>query len=80
MKLPKELEVSSHLYFTSGRPSLQLPAYTRFDLVGSWRATDHLDLRLVGQNLSGSHLEFAGESSPSNAVRPSAHVELGVRF
>jgi iron complex outermembrane recepter protein len=79
-ELPKALEVSSHLYFTGGRPSLQLPSYTRFDVVGSWRATDKLDLRVVGQNLFGSHIEFAGESSPSNPIRRSAHVEVGVSF
>jgi iron complex outermembrane receptor protein len=81
IELPGEVEVSGHLYMISARPSMQAKAQARFDLVGAWKPVERLNLRLVGQNLLGSHVEgFSEASTPSNPVRRSAHVEVGVSF
>ena len=62
--LPAGLELDGWLRYVSELPSPAVDAYTELDLRLGWRASDALELALVGQNLlHGSHAEF-GPATP----------------
>ncbi|HEV2856415.1 MAG TPA: TonB-dependent receptor [Thermoanaerobaculia bacterium] len=57
--LPGRLELDTWLRYVNRLPSPRVPAYTELDLRLGWRATDRLELSLVGQNLlHDQHAEF----------------------
>ena len=59
MDLPGRLELDAWLRYTDRLPQPRVPAYTELDLRLGWRATDRLELSLVGQNLlNEQHAEF----------------------
>jgi iron complex outermembrane recepter protein len=59
MNLPGRLELDAWLRYVDPLPQPRIPAYTEFDLRLGWRATDRLELSLVGQNLlDDQHAEF----------------------
>jgi iron complex outermembrane receptor protein len=51
VNLPHGLGWSTNLYFVDRLPAQQVPSYTRLDTQLIWRATQRLELSLVGQNL-----------------------------
>jgi hypothetical protein len=61
-------------------PYFGVPAYTRVDLNSSWRATDSLRLKIVGQNLLGPHMESEDQPSPSNQIGRGVHGEISLEF
>ena len=57
--LPGRLELDAWLRYVDRLPQPRTPAYTELDLRLGWRATDRLELSLVGQNLlHDQHAEF----------------------
>jgi iron complex outermembrane recepter protein len=59
MDLPGRLELDAWLRYVDQLPQPRIPAYTELDLRLGWRATDRLELSLVGQNLlHDQHAEF----------------------
>jgi hypothetical protein len=59
LNLPWNFEFDSSLYWVSPLKSQTVPSYVRLDLRLGWQATEHLELSLVGQNLTdGRHAEF----------------------
>jgi iron complex outermembrane receptor protein len=59
MDLPGRLELDAWLRYVDRLPQPRVPAYTELDLRLGWRATDRLELSLVGQNLlDEQHAEF----------------------
>jgi len=62
--LPGRLELDAVFRFVDALPDPRVPSYAELDLRLGWKATEHLDLAVVGQNLlHGEHIEF--NSSPS---------------
>lgn len=60
-KFPHKIEMTNLLYTVAKLPSINIPAYTRFDTLIAWKPKDYLELSVVGQNLfDKSHPEFAG--------------------
>jgi iron complex outermembrane receptor protein len=63
--LPGRLELDAVLRFVDALPDPEVPSYAGLDLRLGWRATEHLELAVVGQNLlHEQHAEFI-PSSPS---------------
>jgi iron complex outermembrane receptor protein len=61
LNLPHHFEWDSSAAYV-GRLAVGVPAYTRVDARLGWRAGEHLDFSLAGQNLlSPRHREFTGE-------------------
>ena len=59
LNLPWNFEFDSSLFWVSQLRSQTVPAYVRLDLRLGWQATQHLELSLVGQNLTEArHAEF----------------------
>ena len=68
---------------TTGLPALQIDGYTTLDARIGWRATDGLELSLVGQNLvGGSRLEYRPEflSTAPTRVGRSVYAKATVQF
>jgi iron complex outermembrane receptor protein len=80
VKLPRDVDLSGHVYMVGALTQYGVPAYTRVDVTSTWRATDHLRLKVVGQNLLGPHIEFGDAPSPSNQIGRGVHAELSVGF
>ena len=60
-QFPHNIEMSNTLYRVGALPTITIPAYTRFDTNITWKATDTMELSLVGQNLlDNTHPEFNG--------------------
>jgi len=62
LQLPHNVEINNALYYVDCLNSTTpIPQYVRFDTRIAWKATDNLELSLVGQNLlDDSHPEFTG--------------------
>ncbi|MBI4460193.1 MAG: TonB-dependent receptor [Acidobacteria bacterium] len=75
MDLPLHLELDFWVRHVSALPNpVPLPGYTTFDVHLGWRPLDHLEVSIVGQNLSEeSHGEF---QSANTAIRE--EVQRGV--
>jgi iron complex outermembrane receptor protein len=57
--LPGRVELDAWLRYVDRLPAPRVPAYAELDLRLGWRATDRLELSLVGQNLlHDQHAEF----------------------
>jgi len=80
LSLPRSFQLSGHAYFVGSLPTFPTPAYTRIDLNLGWKALEHVELNLVGQNLLGSHMEFGTQGSPSNVVKRSMYGKATWRF
>jgi iron complex outermembrane receptor protein len=62
--LPGQLELDAVFRFVDALPDPRVPSYADLDLRLGWKAAEHLELAVVGQNLlHGKHIEF--NSSPS---------------
>lgn len=53
--LPRRFEWNTSAYFVGRLPTEQVPSYTRLDTGITWRASEHLAVSLVGQNLLKDH-------------------------
>jgi iron complex outermembrane receptor protein len=68
---------------TTGLSALQIDGYTTLDARIGWRATDGVELSLVGQNLvGGSRLEYRPEflSTAPTRVGRSVYAKATVQF
>ncbi len=76
-------EWDASAYFV-GRLSTQgLPSYTRLDSGLTWRASDHLSISLVGQNLlKDHHIETSNsdQSEKSSLIKRSVYAKLAWQF
>ncbi len=79
--LPGGFEVDGWLRYVSALPSPAVDDYTELDVRLGWRASDGLELALVGQNLlHGSHEEFGPANLFREAVERSFHGKATWRF
>ncbi|MDP9337670.1 MAG: TonB-dependent receptor [Acidobacteriota bacterium] len=63
--LPAGFEWNASAYFVGRLPAEGVPAYTRLDTGLTWRASQHLSLSVVGQNLLRDHHLEANSSDQS---------------
>jgi len=81
--LPRGLEWNASAYFVGRLPAEQVPSYTRLDTGITWRASEHLTVSLVGQNLLKDHHLEANSSDQaelSGLIKRSAYVKLTWQF
>ncbi len=59
LDLSRGFQLDSNLQFVDELPAQGTPSYTRVDVRLSWRATERVEVALVGQNLlDDGHMEF----------------------
>jgi iron complex outermembrane receptor protein len=83
LDLPGRVELDAMVYYVDNLPNQNVSSYFRTDVRLGWRATDRIDLSLVGQNLNdGRHPEFGGEISGSQAsqVPRGGYAQIRWRF
>ncbi|MHB8486483.1 MAG: TonB-dependent receptor plug domain-containing protein [Candidatus Acidiferrales bacterium] len=83
LALPRRLEWNTSVYFVGRLPAEQVPSYTRLDTGMTWRASEHLALSIVGQNLlKDHHLEAhsSDQGELSGLIKRSAYVKLTWQF
>ena len=86
--LPHDLEWSNSLYYVDQlaaadlNTSGQIPGYFRLDTRLSWKATDNIELSLVGQNLlDNEHQEYYGFAYQNSSQVPrSVYGNIAVKF
>jgi iron complex outermembrane receptor protein len=81
--LPRRLEWNTSAYFVGRLPAQQVPSYTRLDTGMTWRASEHLAVSLVGQNLlKDRHLEAhsADQTEFSSLIKRSVYAKLTWQF
>jgi iron complex outermembrane receptor protein len=69
--------------FVDALPQIGIPAYFEMDVRLGWRATEHLSLEIVGQNLvNRSHMEFSDFQlgQVATAVERGFYASLTVKF
>jgi len=79
IELSKRWAWDASAYFVGRLPAERIPSYTRLDTSLTWRASDGLSFRLVGQNLLlDHHLEFDDPSQivVSSLIKRSAYAEF----
>lgn len=75
LNLTPNLEFDATAFHASKLPDLGIPAYTRIDLRLAWRASDRLEVGVVGQNLTnGRHQEFEPLFRPHAEVPRAFHI------
>jgi iron complex outermembrane receptor protein len=82
LDLPMGFEVDVDAHYVSRLVAIAVPAYTRLDARLGWRATDRIEVGLVGRNLlTDRHLEFAPAyyRAPSEVPR-SVRVYVAAAF
>lgn len=87
MDLPANLQLDAHARYASRIRQLPdivdgsgLPSYTELDLRLGWRATERLEVSLIGQNLLHSrHIEF-GTAEQRGQIERSAYAKLAWEF
>lgn len=81
LDLPGGFELDGGLRYVSALPSPAVDAYTELDLRLGWRASDALELSLVGQNLlHESHAEFGPATALREEVQRSLYGKATWRF
>jgi len=81
--LPRRFEWNASVYFVGRLPAQNVPAYTRVDSGGTWRASERLAISLVGQNLLQDHHLEAGSSDQvefSSLIKRSVFVMFTWQF
>ena len=81
--LPWRIEWNTSAYFVGRLPAEQVPSYTRLDTGVNWRASEHLTISLVGQNLlRNTHLEAhsSDQTEFSNLIKRSAYAKFTWQF
>jgi len=83
LHLARGLDWNASAYFVSRLPFQQVPSYTRLDTGITWRASEHLAISLVGQNLlKDHHLEAnsSDQTAPSSLIKRSAYAKFTWHF
>jgi iron complex outermembrane receptor protein len=81
LALLRSLEWNTSVYFVGRLLAEQVPSYTRLDTGITWRASEHLAISLVGQNLlKDHHLEAISPSVASSFVKRSAYGKFTWQF
>ncbi|HYG64996.1 MAG TPA: TonB-dependent receptor [Thermoanaerobaculia bacterium] len=81
LDLPGRFELDGWLRTVGELPSPEVPDYTELDLRLGWRATDVLELSLVGQNLlHDQHPEFGPPGPARREVERSVYGKVLWRF
>jgi iron complex outermembrane receptor protein len=81
--LPRKLEWNTSAYFVGRLPVQPVPAYTRLDTGMTWRASEHLSVSLVGQNLlKDHHLEAhsSDQNEFSSLIKRSVYAKFTWQF
>lgn len=79
LDLSRAFELDAFLYYVDELPTHATPSFTKLDLRFAWKATESLELALVGQNLlDESHLEYGSINNPatSSLTERSALVQI----
>jgi iron complex outermembrane recepter protein len=83
LALPRGLEWNTSVNFVGRLEAEHVPSYTRLDTGITWRASEHLSVSLVGQNLlKDHHLEVhsSDQAEISNLIKRSGYAEVTWRF
>ena len=81
LALLRSLEWNTSVYFVGRLLAEQVPSYTRLDTGITWRASEHLAISLVGQNLlKDHHVEAISPSVTSSLVKRSAYAKFTWQF
>jgi iron complex outermembrane receptor protein len=80
ISLPRSFDVSANAYLVGGLETDDVPAYTRVDVNLTWRATEDLELGVIGENLLGAHQEFGDVVSPSIEIGRSVRGKFAWSF
>jgi outer membrane receptor protein involved in Fe transport len=77
LALQRKLEWNTSVYFVDRLLAPRIASYTRVDTGLTWRASEHLAVSLVGQNLvRDHHLEAVGQLQLSSLVKRSAYAKM----
>jgi iron complex outermembrane recepter protein len=82
VNLPHKLDLDTAVYYTGRLAGPQIPNYARVDVRVGWRATQHVELSLGGQNLlDPRHAEFgSGDFVNATQVGRNAYGKFAWRF
>jgi iron complex outermembrane receptor protein len=83
LSLSRKFEWNASAYFIGRLPAERVPSYTRLDCGLTWRAVEHLDVSVVGQNLiRDRHLEArsSDQTEFSSLVKRSVYVKFTWHF
>ncbi len=87
MDLPRNITFDARLRFVdqlhnvSGSLTGEVPSYFELDARVAWRATEHLEFSLVGQNLlNNHHVEFGYPNASQDAIARSVFGKVTWRF
>jgi iron complex outermembrane receptor protein len=82
LNLPRNFEFDTNLFWVDSVHNQNIGSYTRLDLRLGWRPIDHIELSLVGQNLTeGRHPEFGnGFFGLRSQVPRSVYGQVTVRY
>ncbi|MGH9345174.1 MAG: TonB-dependent receptor plug domain-containing protein [Terriglobia bacterium] len=79
--LPRRFELDPTYRYVSALPALAIPAYGTADLHFGWRATEHVELSITGENLlQPQHEEFTAISGLPVAIRRSAYGKVTFKW
>ncbi len=78
--LPRALELGATLRHVDSLPAPYVPAYTELDLRLGWRASDRLELAIVGQNLLDDHHPEFGNPLNREEVERGVYGEVVWNF
>ena len=68
--LPGRLELDAVFRFVDALPAPRVPSYADLDLRLGWKATEHLELAVIGQNLlHDQHAEFVTSGPATREVQ-----------
>ncbi len=82
LNLPRNFEFDTNLFWVDDLANQNVSAYTRLDLRLGWRPTEHLELSIVGQNLTESrHPEFGnGFFTLRSQIPRSMYGQVTIRY
>jgi iron complex outermembrane receptor protein len=79
MDLPYQTELDAIARHVTALSNPSVPAYLAVDLRVGWKPREQVELSMAGQNLFGTHSEFAGPSTRSE-LGPSVFFKILGRF
>lgn len=80
--LPKDVQLINTGYYTDKLPNQSIAAYFRFDTQLLWKATDKINVSLVGQNLlDNKHSEFGGSANGvQNEIPRAVYAKVSIHY
>jgi iron complex outermembrane receptor protein len=79
LDLPRRFELDFFARYMDALPNPRVPSYLMFDARIGWRATEHLEFSVVGQNLTDpAHPEVGGAAAAQ--VERSVYAKMTLRF